>query len=91
MSSNSQSPGNIATVAAESRSKEAVRMFVFQLQAELISMDATESLLIEAKDWLSPAHFDKIIDERSFISICGYPSCTNNIGQRYMMQGGSRY
>ncbi|KAJ2739058.1 hypothetical protein GGI20_006173, partial [Coemansia sp. BCRC 34301] len=93
------SPANSDTVAArEARAKRraAVRdsvrtkarydSLVLRWQEKLLGPEASELLLRQAAQYLTPEDFDSVIMERTSGGLCGYPLCANptrKLKQRY--------
>jgi hypothetical protein len=71
----SRSPFLALPFASPLSSSLLIFLEIFETQAGLISMDASEIYMELGREWLQPRHYEEIIDERVADGKCGYPLC----------------
>nr|XP_044994754.1 putative RNA polymerase II subunit B1 CTD phosphatase RPAP2 isoform X2 [Jaculus jaculus] len=47
---------------------------------QLLEENITEEVLKECGKFITPAHYNDVVDERSIIKLCGYPLCQKKLG-----------
>nr|XP_020748595.1 putative RNA polymerase II subunit B1 CTD phosphatase RPAP2 isoform X2 [Odocoileus virginianus texanus] len=69
-----------AELEAAVRKKIEFERKALHIVEQLLEENISEEFLRECGKFITPAHYNDVVDERSIIKLCGYPLCQNKLG-----------
>ncbi|XP_070448764.1 putative RNA polymerase II subunit B1 CTD phosphatase RPAP2 isoform X1 [Equus przewalskii] len=69
-----------AELEAAVRKKIEFERKALRIVEQLLEENITAELLKECGQFITPAHYSDVVDERSIINLCGYPLCQKKLG-----------
>ncbi|XP_069795334.1 putative RNA polymerase II subunit B1 CTD phosphatase rpap2 isoform X3 [Narcine bancroftii] len=69
-----------AALQAALRKKQECEAKALQIVERLLEINVTEEFLLDCVKFITAAHYQDVVEERSIIKQCGYPVCQNALG-----------
>ncbi|XP_053447386.1 putative RNA polymerase II subunit B1 CTD phosphatase RPAP2 isoform X1 [Nycticebus coucang] len=69
-----------AELEAAVRKKIEFERKALHIVEQLLEENITEDFLMECGKFITPAHYNDVVDERSIVKLCGYPLCQKRLG-----------